>query len=405
MSDLQTVRPTQPSARIERPRFWERIRRAAIEEDTGRVYELDGIRGFASVAVLLFHFGPESFGAVMPELRDPWLFPWINGYRAVWLFFVLSGDALAGGSDVGVRTDRLRGLALRRYTRLALPIALSSVTIFTLMKLELVYNGPASAAVYNPGWLGGFVAGIQPTLHNLVQYMFVDVFAAPPVPVVYNAFLWTMHIEFLGSGAIFIACILLPWVKRPLVLTAVATLGLWLSESVYCLFLFGLVLCQVRKYGGLVRLRSLWPVQLLAFALPAGLYVFEATHPGEPFSVRTHYAIACVLVLCMYVAAPFRLFFASRLGKLLGKLSFPLYLAQMPVLLSLMSWLVMKHYRYGVPESTLTLRTIIAVSVAAAFALAVVFYWVERLVLPPIDRALLRCFRRDTQTDSAGPRG
>ena len=62
---------------------------------TMRIDYLDGVRGWASLMVLLFHAFWETFGNVLPVFRNPVTAFLLDGHLAVFVFFVLSGDALS----------------------------------------------------------------------------------------------------------------------------------------------------------------------------------------------------------------------------------------------------------------------------------------------------------------------
>jgi peptidoglycan/LPS O-acetylase OafA/YrhL len=218
-----------------------------LGEAPPRFPELDGIRGFAALAVLLFHVGPESFGAVMPELRSPWVFPWINGHRAVLLFFVLSGDALASACLRAASPAGIARLALRRYVRLTGPIVLSSLIIYGLMKYGLMFHREAAQQVASP-WLWGFL-NFEPTFAGLFIYTLRDVYFGFAAPTPYNGFLWTMMVELSGSYYVFLACFMLPYVKRPPYLVALVAALMLAFGSYYGLFFVGVLFALWRRDG------------------------------------------------------------------------------------------------------------------------------------------------------------
>ena len=87
-----------------------------------RLSELDGIRGWAAFSVLLFHIMWEVFGIKFPEFRNNYTAFILNGPLAVYVFFVLSGEALSTPYRMTGKRSSVTRLALKRYLRLSIPI-------------------------------------------------------------------------------------------------------------------------------------------------------------------------------------------------------------------------------------------------------------------------------------------
>ena len=104
--------------------------RQAGRADSSRVAVLDGIRGWASLAVLLFHVLPETNRGVLPELNSDVVFVLFDGALAVYVFFILSGEALSTGYLRTKDTRVVRSLAARRYFRLTLPILMACLLVY-----------------------------------------------------------------------------------------------------------------------------------------------------------------------------------------------------------------------------------------------------------------------------------
>ena len=151
------------------------------ETTSGRfVGEIDGLRFYAILAVLLFHVDG-SLMAYRPWLRaadgtEDWIYAITSaGHYGVQLFFVLSGfvlglpfaeAALGEGKQV-----RLRAYLLRRVTRLEPPYAIN-LTVMALLLVLVNGASPASivprylaALCYADSWLYGY-----PILVNFVAW-------------------------------------------------------------------------------------------------------------------------------------------------------------------------------------------------------------------------------------------
>ena len=88
----------------------------------GRYHALDGIRGWAALSVVAFHMVWETFGARFPEFRNVASASLLDGWLAVSVFFVLSGEALSTGCLVKQDSRIALDLGVRRYPRLVIPI-------------------------------------------------------------------------------------------------------------------------------------------------------------------------------------------------------------------------------------------------------------------------------------------
>jgi peptidoglycan/LPS O-acetylase OafA/YrhL len=105
-----------------------------------RATYLDGIRGWAAFAVLVYHASWNMFGGVLPALQATWLGLLNDGQMAVSIFFVLSGFVLSIGYFRKGGLDPILKLAVQRYPRLTIPIAMAALIAYILMSSGLLYN-------------------------------------------------------------------------------------------------------------------------------------------------------------------------------------------------------------------------------------------------------------------------
>src|SRR5690242_4690965 len=110
---------------------------------TLRVHEIDGVRGWAALSVVVFHLFWELFGGEVPTFRSAALRFWLDGPLAVYVFFVLSGDALSWPFFASGDARILDRTVVKRYFRLAIPIFYSSLLCFLLMRAGLTFNHQA----------------------------------------------------------------------------------------------------------------------------------------------------------------------------------------------------------------------------------------------------------------------
>jgi len=77
------------------------------------------------------------FGQLIPALRNPVTGFFLDGKLAVSIFFVLSGEALSSAYFCGGGELAVVRLAVKRYSRLTVPIAASSLATYCLYKSGL----------------------------------------------------------------------------------------------------------------------------------------------------------------------------------------------------------------------------------------------------------------------------
>ena len=102
-------------------------------------------------------------------------------------------------------------------------------------------------------------------------------------------------------------------------------------------------------------------------------------------------ANALGLFLMVALLPPLERFLGGRFSRVLGEISFPLYLVQFAVLITLTSWLIVRCVD-PVQPARATLYAIAAVSAAANLALAYGFARVERRALRVANAAVAKLF-------------
>jgi peptidoglycan/LPS O-acetylase OafA/YrhL len=349
-----------------------------------RLSVLDGVRGWAALSVVLFHIFWETFGIIYPPFRNGFTAFFFNGPLAVFIFFVLSGEALSAGYFSGKGPSAVARLAIGRYTRLTIPILASCIVVFCLLWLGVTPNHQAAVIVHRQDWLGAFVQ-FEPNLERLLRYGLIDVYTPVAPTDAYNPFLWTMRVELAGSALVFTLLFLDPFLRRPVTLYALLTAGLWAWGSELACFPAGMMIARARQRHLIEAAQNHRHIVITAtFCLLAiaGVYAVITFTPFARLilNARAMMAAAIAILLCIFVIKPLSSFFAdAAISKFLGKLSFPLYLVQFPVLISLTSTLIVSaSFQTGQP-STSSIWLISMASLAACIAAAVIFKPIERL--------------------------
>jgi peptidoglycan/LPS O-acetylase OafA/YrhL len=353
-----------------------------------RKWHLDGLRGVAACMVLLGHVINALFpsitlaeGAPLTKAlgSSPLALLW-NGNSGVCVFFALSGFVLTALS----RRSPLSFPAqvLRRYLRLVIPMLLTSTFAWALLAMGLYENRAASELTHS-WWLSRWYQ-FPPSFPGMVAETTWHVFLDSSS--IYNPNLWTMQLELTGSLYIF-------FINAVIANRVIRTVGYLLIAVMYLgeympLFSVGALLFEYHselssvatKFGARVR----W---LMLAVTIAGLYlcsmpIMETMHPGIWYawlprlttqSNEVHWGnemhwhmigAALILFTTLYWSFMHKVL-GGAIGRLLGRISFTLYLIQMPIVCSFTAWLVISlsflpHIGAGFVTGAATIVLIVA---------------------------------------------
>lgn len=349
-----------------------------------RLEELDGIRGWAALCVVVFHLTWETFGAIVPALRNPVTGFLLDGGVAVAAFFVLSGEALSSGFFAGGGSGAVMKLAIKRYTRLTIPIVAACTLTLALYYGGLTFHLQAAHYVHREDWLGSFLDP-PPSLRASLRYMLLTVYTSVAPQHAVIPFLWTMKFEMLGSIMVFATLLGLARLRGPwrrglwifvglLFVSFITTkTGQWLS----C-FLAGIGFGWLRNQGFFRRMHALPRAQLWSWIVITLVGALDGWSHWRVADRRMVPLASVLLMGAVFCNRPLCAAFSGRLSRLLGRLSFPLYLIQFPVLISLTSYAICFAAARGALHGW-ALALIDVVSLCACLAVAWAFMPVEHL--------------------------
>lgn len=375
--------------------------KSANESDAARlsrVDEIDGIRGWAALAVVVFHLWLETFGKIHTEFIQPHYWFFFDGPLAVYIFFILSGDALSTPFFSTRRKSVLDKMVMKRYFRLVAPIfVVTFVTVVTIW-LGLTRNVAAASILHREDWLGRFVPSSF-NAFDALMYPFLTVFGVGGNTKGFNAFLWTMPIELCGSIFVFLYLYVHEKLKYPKIVLAALILVSTISVNWYALFFIGVLLSYLRSSGALERIRNtlfarvLGPLTILSayaieYYMRSHMPISSASDAGDALRLfaqnNEKFIMAPLFVVGAYLSIDACAFFRNRLSKFLGTLSFPIYLAQMTVLCTLSSYLVTRFVAHlGNPAVCILIAL---VGVATTIFLGYLLSIAERHIMRGIDR-------------------
>ena len=384
-----------------------------------RIAWLDGLRGLAACQVVLLHYVTAclpGLGMVNPALmRHAWeyivaaspLFVLLNGYDAVYLFFLMSGVALT--CSFSRENLAMAGWAARRLVRLGVPMAASVLLGYALISAFPLAHVEAAAVTGSQPWLGALSPrepAIRMALHQIVldgMILGTTPESLAPAWLVsalglrryataesFNVPLWTLHLEFASSLLVIGLVAARAGLPRRRHLALSLALTAALANSPLCLFALGHLAAPA-----ILRDRP-WPFRrAVGGALLALGLVLCAGQPWQPIrwldahlpgpligprmdAMRLQALLAVILVFAGLAMLPVaRGWLARPAARWMGRLSFSLYLVHFPVLFTLVSTLFLAiHER--VPY-WLALAVCGVAGVTVSVVLAMIFErWIDR---------------------------
>jgi peptidoglycan/LPS O-acetylase OafA/YrhL len=356
--------------------------------DTGRNSELDGIRGWAAISVLLFHFFAETFGIIFPFLKTG-AFRFISdGYLAILIFFILSGDALSSSFFHTKSTASTVRLVLTRYFRLVFPIFISCLFVYILMKLNWTFNKEAATVVQRESWLGAFIT-FPADFYKCIKYSFFEVFFYNTTELSYNPFFWTMSIELIGSFIVFINIFIFSTIKKPIIVLVAQLLFFIWVDSWYSLFILGMLLGYFRSSGVIEKIESKKYLSAIIIIVFFSIILLNKLYNnlfGSNYFF-TYFLKASGIVIIIYCTPILKSFFKSKVSLFLGDISFPLYAIHFSVLISFTSWFILKAHEQGTLHNSKNLW-IPFCSILLCILLAFFFRKIEKVFLERMNNGI-----------------
>jgi peptidoglycan/LPS O-acetylase OafA/YrhL len=318
----------------------------------GKLQYLEGLRGVAAVQVVLLHF----VTAFLPDTAEHAAPPWrvlFDGHTAVYVFFLISGAVLTPSFARGGAWPRQ---VAKRLVRLGIPVATAAICALALLA-ALPQAHRAAALVSGSAWLAmdGSGAATLPHLAReigldslLLGYREYSLFApvADRLPLLEDSLdapFWSLHLELYGSLLVLGMVTLRsrsPGLHRGAVFLCAALFG------THPMFLFVLGhLCASRLHKPPVALLGAGLILLgLAMSATKDWSAVEAVRLAvarvEPvvapnlFQFQSQLA-AVALFVGVLLSPGAHWLLAAPPGRLLGRLSFSIYLLHFPILFTL----------------------------------------------------------------------
>jgi len=312
-----------------------------------------------------------------------------GGNFAVCIFFILSGYVLTYKYFKYNNAEVLVSGALRRYFRLAFPVLFSMSLAYLLLTFHLFYNQPAALLTKSGWWLSSFWTfppDFSLMLNDALWKVFYTIEGSS-----YNAILWTMNYEFIGSMlAFFLASILVAVRNKYYIYIFIALLLLYSKENnYYSAFVLGVMLSDLynssSKQSFLLKFNNNYMNSLLLFggaylgSYPIGIkdiegtiYRYLNTDIWDTPAIQYHILGSFFIMLALLNSKKLQDFFSTNLFVFLGKISFSMYLIHLILICSLSSYLFI--YFYAFFRYNIAFAFTFALSIPALLALSWLTY-------------------------------
>jgi peptidoglycan/LPS O-acetylase OafA/YrhL len=405
-------------------------------EQPRRIGFLDGLRGIAALQVVGLHYVSAFLPAIaLLDASHPlrgWealsvnspLFLAIDGYAAVYVFFLISGAALTYAFQG--RRWTIAAVSARRLIRLGLPMTVSvtfAAGLLWLMPAAHVTAGHLSgsdhwltgigpvrlgiAPMVKEVLLGGMLAGHTGQMFTMLPAGLATALHLSPANESFNSPLWSLHFEFYGSLLVLglVAARARLGDRNHAILSAL--LLVVLTAHPIGLFVIGHLLAPLiasPRWVAITR-RPAMPVlgaatiglaMMLARYRLVRVVVDPATAVGDFFQLpgrlddlHVQSSLIALLVLASaMMTLPMQRILLSRPCQWFGRISFSLYLIHFPILFTVSAWVYVKTGGQGIGMLMATV-----VGLAVTIPLACLFE-------STIDRVAIRLSHRVPRTGS-----
>ena len=355
--------------------------------DTKPHYELlDGLRGVAAVLVLFYHiFEGFSFAELTNEAGDGIIKTLNHGHIAVDFFFILSGFVISYAYDSRWKSMNTWQFFKRRLIRLH-PMLIMGAIIGTITFA-----------------IAGFTRWDGTTTHTgwVMMAMLLTMFMIPALPGVpyevrgngemfpLNGPGWSLFFEYIGNILYALFIRRLSTGILMLLTIILGCLHAWFfigNISGYDMVGVGWTIDEVNFFGGLVRMlfpftmgmliaRTFKPRKVkgafwICSTMLIALFSVPYIAPVGNISINSLYEFVCIAAIFPFIvwlgACGSCGAKGTRINKVLGDISYPLYIVHYPIMYLFYAWLIKKGY-YNLSDCWEMVLLVVVSSIVLAF--------------------------------------
>lgn len=324
---------------------------------------IDGLRGWASISVLLFHV----FACLLLKNTDlNWAkYIFFQGPLAVLVFFILSGFSLSVGLLKKIYYNKkdfhviLLKKVVARYFRLALPCLVASIAVFMIVKLGRSYYHFLPNE-YKLEWWTYAYSNLNVGIKSLLNFSLFDIFFPKEfIPVdkypgpYYITNLWTMSLEYFGSLLVFFYVLLVAKARNKWLIYVPGIAFFAIFNSFYAYFIAGIVMSELHIHKYVDNFLKRYIKEKVFTKLIYLFDIFVVFMLVKPNFCKNDLLYCSLLVFSIMNSGWAKKFFECRLSRYFGKISFSVYLMHIPVVISFSSYLLLKHLNFSSYEKIL----------------------------------------------------
>lgn len=366
-----------------------------IQTKSKRITWLDGIKGIACILVFFHHFflafypatyfgekGATHLSGMDTQFAQSPLSVVINGNFMVALFCVISGMIVSlQVMSLAENKEKLSEIVFKRYFRLMLPVVPVGIVVYFMLKYGFFTN--LDAAVYTQSnWLSTFYT-TSISFYQTLQSLFIQIWFYSDAKLA-NSF-WMLSQLFYGCFlSILLSVISWKARKHTWVIYLITFLFFFQKEDLLMAFVLGTLLAWFYKNRYQSSQNFLGVICLIA-----GIFLGGFPTGVKPTNIYRFLNFETYVVwhvfgaaLLVYGVCNLRLlqhFFSMRLFKMLGNISYAVYIIQIPILFSLSTEIFILCYRRGMEYWQSTVVSFL-VTIVALIALSYLYHrYIERL--------------------------
>lgn len=348
-----------------------------------RIEYIDGMKGLAALIVFFCHYSENTGHLYWSRdvlLNNPVTKIFIDGCSAVFMFILLSGFSNALSMNrKPLDINLVRNTIVKRYLRLAIPIAPILVLVFLMRCCDLMYNNGFSEwyshSYYN-----------ESTMNHLLPFRLIKAIIVSPLGDTTGVDLPTWMLRYILIGSYFVLMIHVVTYELKIVNKIIFSCFFmficgYMLNPYYIPMIAGFILLLVNPFIQHSRYKILLSIGCLFGAL-----AFYFIIPQIKFPTRE--VMTVILLFIGVLSNPFlQKILSAGLFKYLGKISFMLYLIHMPIIASLTCYLCMHLPIENIKLLSLTvfIITTIVVILVAHFSTI----WIEERMSKKVINKLL----------------